>query len=94
MKNSNIKCIQKQLNDGYQTIISFGKRIQKPLSKNRIKLLTKQLEISRLLQPKQLWTSNVLETIVHPTTGLVIGYKTIKVQGTYEFAIHGELNKD
>jgi hypothetical protein len=91
MKNSNINCIQKQLNNGHQTVVSFGKRIKKPLTQQRIKLLTKQLEIRRMLEPKQLWVSIALEPIIHPPTGLVMGHKTVKVNGTYQFSKHGEL---
>lgn len=92
MKNSSISCIQKQLNNNFQTIMSFGKRIQKPLSKKRIELLEKQLSYARLLEPKYLWTSNRLEPIIHPTMGIVVGHNLVKVQGTYSFVKHGELN--
>lgn len=92
MKSSSIKAIQKQLNNGYQTVVSFGKRIQKPLSSKRIENLQNQLRLARLLEPKQLWVSNRLEQMIHPTLGIVIGSKIVKVQGTYEYAIHGELN--
>jgi hypothetical protein len=91
MKNSSIKAIQKLLNNNYQTVISFGKRIKKPLTKQKVTLLQKQLEISRMLEPKQLWVSTMLEPIIHPLTGLVMGHKTVKVNGTYQFSKHGEL---
>lgn len=91
MKNSSIKAIQKQLNNGYQTIISFGKRIQKPLTQQRIALLQKQLEIARSMEPKQLWTSKILKPIINELTGETVAYVPKIVQGTYNYSLHGEL---
>jgi hypothetical protein len=92
MKNSSIKAIQKLLNNNYQTIISFGKRIQKPLTQQRIALLQKQLEIARLMEPKQLWTSKILKPIINELTGETVAYVPKIVQGTYNYSLHGELN--
>lgn len=92
MKNSSIKAIQKLLNNGYKTVVSFGKRIQVPLSKTRIKQLQNQLRIARITEPKILWTSKVYEPIASQFTGETIAYVPKPVQGTYSFAKHGKLN--
>ena len=92
MKNSSINCIQKQLSNSFQTIVSFGKKIQKPLTKQRIALLQKQLGYARAMEPKQLWTSKIYEPIINQLTGEVLAYVPKIVQGTYSFTKHGELN--
>ena len=92
MKNSSINCIQKQLNNGFQTIVSFGKKIQKPLSSRRIEQLQNQLRIARIMEPKMLWTSKIHEPIINQLTGEIMAYVPKIVQGTYSFAKHGELN--
>lgn len=89
MKNSSINCVQKQLSNGYQTIVKFGKRIQVELTTNQIERLQNQLRIARLLELKQLWTSSILVNI--GTVELPNWVKRI-VDGTYKYSLHGELN--
>ena len=93
MKNSSINCIQKQLNNGFQTVVSFGKRIKKELTKQQIARLQNQLRVARLLEPKQLWTSTIVVPQMNESN-IVIGYIKQKVQGTYNYMLHGELNQN
>lgn len=91
MKNSSVKSIQKLLNNGYKTVVSFGKRIQVPLSSKRIEQLQKQLEYARATEPKILWTSKIYEPIINQLTGEVMAYVPKIVQSTYSFTKHGKL---
>ena len=91
MKNSSINCIQKQLNNGFQTVVSFGKKIKKPLTKQQITRLENQLRIARLLEPRQLWTSTIIVPQLNESN-MVTGFIKQKAQGTYVYVKHGELN--
>lgn len=91
MRKSTITAIQKQLNDGFQTVVSFGKKVKKELTEQQITRLENQLRVARLLEPKQLWTSMVVVP-QYDGSGIVINFIKQKVQGTYVYSQHGELN--
>jgi len=99
MKNSSIKAIQKQLSNGFKTIVSFGKHIQVTLTSSQIEKLQNQLRIARLLEPKQLWESVKLVDILAPqVSDMIVPFNEkwvkVKVQGTYNYMLNGELNVD
>jgi hypothetical protein len=88
MKNSNPRAIQKKLNNGYKTVVSFGKRIQIQLSKKQIEKLEFDLACYRKQLPVYLWTS--VQFVTKVVNNLPIQVKQA-VQGTYCRALHGEL---